>query len=150
MYHFELKPFGKWHPAMEWEKEVERVFGAKTETYNPACEITDNEKAFFISLDVPGLKKDELEIEVKDNELTIKGERKSNRATDKNTVVRTEKRYGKFQRVFTLAQNVNTEAIEASFENGVLEIVLPKEEKAQSKKIIISDWKKDVPAEVKS
>lgn len=150
MYHFELKPFGKWHPAMEWEKEVERVFGTKSETYIPASEITDNEKAVFISMDIPGLKKEELEIEVKDNELIVKGERKSTRPADKYTIVRTEKRYGKFYRVFTLAQNVKTDAIEASFENGVLEIILPKEEKSQPKKIIISDWKKDVPADVKS
>ncbi len=150
MYHFELKPFGQWNPASEWEKEVDRLFGKRSETYVPAVEVTDEEKAFFISMDIPGLRKEDLEIEVKDNQLIISGERKFTQTSEKNNILRSEKRYGKFSRVFTLPKNVNADAIEARFENGVLEIALPKEEKAQSKKIVISDWKKDVPSDVKN
>ena len=154
MYHFELNPFRTGRtPGMEWEKEVEKIFDGlnKTHAFTPACEITDEDKQYSISLDIPGVSRDEISIEVKDNILSVSGERKATTGTGKSNPLRRERRYGKFTRAFTLPQNVNAEAIEARFENGVLEIVLPKEEKAQPRKIQISDWKKDdVLPELKS
>lgn len=154
MYHFELKPFKTgWTPGTEWEKEVEKIFDGfnKTHTFAPVCEITDEEKHYSISLDIPGVSRDDVSIEVKDNILSVTGERKSKAGTEKSGTLRRERRYGKFSRAFTLPQNVNAETIEARFENGVLEIVLPKEEKAQPRKIKISDWKnEEVLPEMKS
>lgn len=151
MYHFELKPALR-NPSSLWEKEVEKIFDVfnKSESYTPACEIHDEEKSYTVSLDVPGLRKEELDIEVKDNQLIISGERKFETKSEKNSVLRSERRYGKFSRIFTLPQNVNADGIEARFENGVLEIHLPKEEKAQVKKITISDWKNTAVADLKS
>lgn len=146
MYHFELKPFRRnLNPAQEFEKEVEKFFDGfnrSENTFAPACEIVDDEKAYTISIDIPGLKKEELDIEVKDNHLYISGERKYEATSEKRNVVRTERRYGKLSRVFSIPQNVNSEGIQATFENGVLELTLPKEEKSQTKKITISDWRK--------
>lgn len=123
MYHFELKPFrSSWNPAQE------------EATFSPAFEIRDEEKSFAISLDIPGLKREDIDIEFKENHLYVTGERK----TDQENVVRSEKRYGKFSKVFTIPQHVNVDAIEAHFENGVLDLILPKEPKSQSKKITIS------------
>lgn len=156
MYHFELKPFRKtFTPAFDWDKEVERLFegfSSAEATYSPACDVLDLEKAYLISVDVPGLRKEDLDIEMKDNHLHIRGERRFAATAENSKVVRTEKRYGKFSRVFTIPQNVKTDGIEARFENGVLELTLPKEEKAQSKKITISDWgkKDDLPSDVKN
>lgn len=152
-----MKPSRKsqWSPATQWEKELERffdVFSNNEYQYAPACEIIDGEKSYAISLDVPGLRKEDIDIEVKDNHLHISGERKAETKTDKNNVLRTERRYGKFSRVFSLPKNVNSDAIAARFDNGVLELTLPKEEKSQTKKIQISDWKADtdVTSELKS
>lgn len=156
MYHFELKPSRKtqWSPAKEWEKELEKffdVFSNNEYSYAPACEILDEEKSYAISLDVPGLSKEDIDIEVKDNHLHISGERKYEEKMNKDNILRSERRYGKFSRVFSLPQNVNPEGIEAAFENGVLHVTLPKEEKSQSRKIQISDWKKAaVEANLKS
>lgn len=152
MYHFELKPAGLRLPVNQLEKEVEKIFEGFTKGHNftPACEINESEKFFSISLDVPGLRKEELEIEVKDDRLHISGERKSEDRTEKNNLLRSERRYGKFSRVFTLPQHVNTEAIEARFDNGVLDILIPKEEKTQSKKITISNWDKENTPDLKS
>ncbi len=144
MYHFELKPQTRRPQYSSWEKELERFFDVFSDNethFAPACEIHDEEKMYSISLDIPGLRQEDIEIEVKDNHLHITGERKTEKKTDKNNVLRSEKRYGKFSRVFSLPQNVNSDAIEATFENGVLEVALPKEEKSQSKKIQISGWK---------
>lgn len=132
MYQFELNPFRT--------KEVERMFDAfsRANAFAPACEILDEEKSYKVSLDIPGLSKDEIEIEVKDNSLLISGERKEPAHTEKSQVTRSEKRYGKFSRVFTLPKDINSEGIEASFENGVLLVSLPKEEKVQARKIAIT------------
>jgi len=145
MTHFELYPFKRnrlWNAHSEWDKELEKFFDvfSKSDYYAPACEILDEEKNFTISLDIPGLRKDEIEIEVKDNHLHVTGERKAQEGQTRENVLRSERRYGKFSRVFSLPQNVNAEAIEARFENGVLDIRLPKEEKSQTKKIAITDW----------
>ncbi len=152
MYHFELKPAALRHPVNQWEKEMEKIFEGFTKSHNftPACEINESEKFYSISLDVPGLRKEEMEIEVKDDRLHISGERKSEEKAEKNNVLRSEKRYGKFSRVFTLPQHVNAEAIEARFENGVLDILIPKQEKTQSKKITISSWDKENTPDLKS
>ncbi|WP_408096105.1 Hsp20/alpha crystallin family protein [Peredibacter sp. HCB2-198] len=141
MYHFELKP-NRTHN--QWEREFEKLFDvfSKEDLYAPACEILDEEKSYSISLDIPGATKEDINIEVKDNHLYISGERKYHGKTDKDYVLRSERRYGKFSRVFSLPKNVNPDAIEARFENGVLDLTLPKEEKSQTRKIAISDWSK--------
>lgn len=156
MYHFDLKPSRKsqWDSPTSWEKELERFFDVFSDNethFAPSCEIHDEDKMYSISLDIPGLRQEDIDIEVKDNHLHISGERKYEKKTEKNNILRSERRYGKFSRVFSLPQNVNSDAIEASFENGVLEVKLPKEEKSQSKKIQISGWKnKAVETDLKS
>jgi HSP20 family protein len=150
MYQFELKPFIT--PRTHFEKEVEKMFDGftKTSAFSPATEVVETEKYYGISMDVPGLSKEDIDIEVKENYLSVTGERKTVTRSEKDQVHRTEKKYGKFSRMFSLPQNVNFEGIEASFENGVLEIILPKEEKTQSKKISISGWKKSETPDIKN
>jgi HSP20 family protein len=136
MYHYELKPFR----TNQWEKEVEKIFDAfsSANSFAPACEVLDQEKDYFISMDVPGLSKDDIDIEVKENQLVVTGERTVPERNKDTEILRAERRYGKFHRVFNLPQNVNSDGITARFENGVLDIHLPKEEKALAKKIPIS------------
>ena len=98
--------------------------------------MTEEEKFFAVYLDVPGLKKEEIDIEIKDNRLFVAGERKA--SVDQEKVLRSERRYGKFSRIFTLPQDVNTDAVEARFEEGVLSVILPKVEKVLPKKVTIS------------
>lgn len=148
MYHFELRPDRKPH----WEKELEKFFDvfSKEDNFAPSCEILDLEKSYQVSLDIPGISRDEIDIEVKDNHLHISGQRKFHGKTDKDYILRSERRYGKFSRVFSLPKNVNPDHIEAHFENGVLDITLPKEEKSQSRKIKISDSKVDAITDLPS
>lgn len=144
MYHFELTPS---HKHERWDSEVEKFFDvfSRKETFAPACEICDEDSFYMISLDIPGLKKDEINIEVKDNHLYVTGERKAFSKTEKNNILRSERTYGKFERVFSLPQNINADKIEAKFENGVLDISLPKEEKSQKRKITISEKSHETP-----
>jgi len=91
-----------------------------------AGEIFDEEKRYSVSLDIPGIKKEDINLEVNENQLFVTGERKRG----EQQVVRSEKVYGKFARVFTLPKDVNPDAIVASFENGMLDISLPKRRKS--------------------
>jgi HSP20 family protein len=123
----------------EFDKELDRFFDvfSKQDFFAPACEIVDNEKFYSVSLDMPGIKEEDIDLEVKENKLAISAERKFVR-DEKDTVLRSERHYGSYARVFSLPQDVKPDAIEAKFENGVLSVLLPKEEKAQPRKIAIN------------
>lgn len=145
-----LEVFSRKSPILNgWDQEFERLFESfsRESAFTPACEIRNQEKAYQVELDMPGLKREDIDIEVKENHLYISGERKSEGRDEKNQVVRSERRYGKFARVFSLPQDVKADGIEASFEDGVLYVTLAKEEKAQPKKITIQGSRKD-PATV--
>jgi HSP20 family protein len=153
MYQFQMKPFrsSSWMSHGEWDKDLEQFFDSfsKNSQFTPVCEVINEEKHYLISLDIPGLSKEDLEIELKDNELHISGERRP-RAGMEN-VLKNERRYGKFSRIFTLPKDTDSGRIEARFENGVLDILLPKEARTTTKKIIISDWsRKDSEVDLKS
>jgi len=99
----------------------------------PRYDIEEAEKHFLLSFDIPGVKKENLNIEVKDGVLTLSGERKS--STKKEGF--SERFQGNFQRSFTLPENVDADKIEAHYEDGVLQVALPKAEAKVGKKIEI-------------
>lgn len=110
---------------------------AHDKEFSPATEIVETEKSYELSVDLPGLKKDEIKIEVLDRNLTLFGERKREEKFNEGQASRIEKSYGSFKRSFSLPMNADSEKIEAKYENGVLEVSIPKTESASSKKIAI-------------
>ncbi|MFM6928464.1 MAG: Hsp20/alpha crystallin family protein [Bdellovibrio sp.] len=105
--------------------------------FQPNCDINEHKDHYFVSVDLPGVKKDDLKIEVHENQLNISGERQYETKADSETMLHQEKVYGKFERTFTLPTSINTDKIEAHYENGVLNIALPKLEKAKGRSIQI-------------
>jgi HSP20 family protein len=105
--------------------------------WSPHAEIRELEDKFLVSLDVPGVKKEEVHVEINDNTLVISGERKFEKTSDDDGYHRTEKRYGSFKRAFTLPSSVDKERSTASYEDGVLEIELAKSQAEQNRKITI-------------
>jgi len=104
----------------------------------PKVNTREGEYAYHIEVDLPGLKKDDINIELVDNQLIISGERKLKNELKEDDYYKIETSVGKFQRVFSLPESVDIENIEARSEDGVLEIVIPKiEEKTNKKKIEI-------------
>ncbi|MDW8466416.1 MAG: Hsp20/alpha crystallin family protein [Chloroherpetonaceae bacterium] len=91
-------------------------------------DISEDDKAVYIEADLPGVKKDDLKVTVEDNILTIRAERKAESTESKKNYYRTERVFGSLTRSFTLGENVNAEAIEAHFADGVLKLTLPKVE----------------------
>ena len=101
----------------------------------PAVDIQENDDAFILLADVPGVNPDEIEVSMDNGVLTIKGERKSEKETERDNYKRVERQYGLFYRRFTLPDTANAEGIEAHADNGVLRITIPKQEVARSRKI---------------
>ncbi|MNJ96639.1 Spore protein SP21 [compost metagenome] len=109
--------------------------------FSPATEILENAENYLLSIDVPGIKKENIQIEFVDNTLTISGERTNTRSAEDAKVRRLERSYGHFKRSFALPRTVNSQKIEAHYENGVLELLIPKAQEAQARKIEVQTGK---------
>jgi HSP20 family protein len=119
--------------------------GSATATaWAPALDISERKDAYLVTVELPGVQADDLDITMEDGLLTIQGERHFAHDSSEQQFHRVERRYGAFRRSITLPAQVQAEQIEASFDNGVLQIVVPKAEEAKPKRIQIRPG----PAEV--
>jgi HSP20 family protein len=105
--------------------------------WTPAVDVAEDTKSYSVAIELPGVKAEDLKIEVDGNRLTVKGEKKGVRTEETDRVHRFERRFGSFERAFTLPETVNTERIEAKVADGVLTLTLPKVEKAQPRAIAV-------------
>ncbi len=100
-------------------------------SFRPRTRITENKDNFFINLEMPGIPKDMVKIEVENNLLSIKGEKKAEHKTEDTNLVMNEIVYGEFCRTFNLSKDIKVDAIEAEFKDGLLIVTLPKVEEAK-------------------
>lgn len=107
--------------------------GVLEPAFTPRADVVEFEKEFEIQLAVPGLKKEDFKIELQDNYLSVSGERKASTEKKSGTVHARETVFGAFQRSFYLPDTVNATGITASYNNGILEIRVPKDEKRAQK-----------------
>jgi HSP20 family protein len=106
----------------------------------PAVNITENNDEYKVTLAAPGMKKDDFKIDVEGNMLTISSEKEESKEEKEKRFTRKEYNYSSFSRSFTLPEEINKEKIEASYEEGILKIALPRKEevkKLTSKKIAV-------------
>ncbi len=108
--------------------------GATTD-WVPAVDIKEEDSRFLIEADVPGVKPDDIEITMEDGILTLRGRRESESRAEREGYRRVERVTGRFFRRFTLPDTADAEAIEAKFNNGVLEVSIPKLPKVQPRRI---------------
>jgi HSP20 family protein len=106
-------------------------------TWAPAVDLREEADSFILQADLPGVKKDDIEINVENSVLTIRGERRFEQEVKKETYHRIERAYGKFTRAFTLPSRVKAEGITANYKDGTLEVVIPKAEESKPKRISI-------------
>ena len=124
------RAFGQERPGQGGERGGQR-------TWAPALDISERKDAYVVTVEVPGIKPEELDITLEDGLLTIQGERRFTQDSTDQQWHRVERRYGSFRRSITLPSQVQADKIEASFDNGVLEVVVPKAEEARPKKISV-------------
>ena len=117
----------------------ETPFSSNQETgqWAPPVDIRETEDALQMQVELPGLDKKDIALEVKDGVLTVSGERRYEKDVEEENVHRIERAYGRFTRSFSLPRNVNADKVEASMKDGILNIRLPKLESAKSKAIAI-------------
>jgi HSP20 family protein len=106
-----------------------------TTNFIPAVDIYEDEKRIVLKLEVPGIPEKDLDVTVENNTLVVKGERKFEKEEKEENFHSIERRYGSFSRAFTLPTTVETENIDAKYENGVLKLELKKKPEAQPKQI---------------
>ena len=116
------------NPEIEGNKSIGR--------YVPQVNTREGEFAYHIDVDLPGMNKEDITIDIDENSLRILGERFYKDELVKEDYYKVESSFGKFERVFTLPDNIDTENITANSLNGVLEIIIPKLEKTITKKRI--------------
>jgi HSP20 family protein len=126
--------------------ELDRVFDSPFASFfrpltslnrwNPAVDVYQDKDQFTVYAELPGMKKEEIEISLNGDTLTISGERKHEGKTDQGA--RIERFFGKFQRSLTLPVAVNAEKVNATYKDGILKVVLPKAEDAKPKQIPVS------------
>ena len=143
-----------WQPFSEitrWEREMDRMFegflgrrlrsfwperwwpATGVEITTPAVDLYEEKDDIVVKAELPGMEKDNIEVNLSDNRLTIKGEKKKEEEVQKEGYYRSERSYGSFVRTLELPSEVQTEKVKAAFKNGVLEIRLPKTEEAKKK-----------------
>lgn len=99
-----------------------------TTSFSPKFDISEKKNQLIIDAEVPGIKKEDLKITLQDNTLTIEGEKKNVKKEEERKYFLTERSYGSFTRSFTLPEDIDSEKVNAKFENGVLSITLNKVE----------------------
>ena len=109
-----------------------------TDKWTPSVDISETEENFEVRAELPGITKDDLHVSVKDNLLTLSGEKRQEEADDTENYRRVERRYGSFQRKFTLPREVKTDDIKAEYNDGVLTLSIPKPETAKPTEIPIA------------
>ena len=101
----------------------------------PPVDVYEDPQQLVLKLEVPGIKQEDLDVRVENQTLTVKGERKFEKDEKEENFHRIERRYGTFTRTFTLPQTVDTNAVKASYDSGVLTITLAKKEAAKPKQV---------------
>jgi HSP20 family protein len=121
----------RWDPFEEMNRLHDHFFsgrGPTTQPFKVAVDIREEEDAFFVEAEVPGLPPEDVHIDVEKNVLTIRGERKVEKEEAEGEYTRIERRYGSFSRSFTLPETVDADNITADLKEGVLALRLPKKE----------------------
>lgn len=105
-------------------------------SFTPQVDISETERAFELSFAIPGIKKNEIKIDLNEGQLVVSGERKFEEKKEEKNFHSVETKYGSFSRSFHLPDNINADKVEAKYEDGLLNITIPKDEKKIQKKTI--------------
>jgi HSP20 family protein len=147
----------RWDPSRELsslQSEMNRLFqsffdtpatsgggagnGGTLRRWHPAMDLVETEDHFVLKADLPGVAEDDVKVELEDNVLTIAGERRHEEEAKSGGYYRLERATGVFSRSLTLPEGIDPEAVQASFDKGVLEVRIPKPEERKPRRVAIS------------
>jgi len=106
--------------------------------WSPVVDVVENENGIVVRAELPGMRQEDIDIELTGDTLSLRGERKFDNGERKENYVRVERSYGRFQRSFTLGVPINANAVSATYRDGILEITLPKSEEMKPRKVQVT------------
>ena len=125
-----------WEPFNLLREFDRNFFDNRTDSpWSPSVNISESEDGYVITAELPGINKEDIDIDLKDNTLTLKGEKKAEKKEEKENYIRVERSYGKFQRRFHISDDIDISKVDANFKDGVLRIDLKKKEEAKPKQV---------------
>ena len=134
----------RWDPFVDFARASKDLFrypdaiaGDGQNRFVPAVDVIEDKEGFLVTAELPGLKAEEISINVEKNVLTLAGERKLDRKEQKEGYVRLERAYGAFSRSFVLPETADGEKVEANLTDGLLKVRIPKRASAQPRKITV-------------
>jgi HSP20 family protein len=150
----ETKAVAPWRPFMDlarWDRDMERMMGdffgrrpwwperwfrtEGVELTAPVVDLYEEKDDIVVKAELPGIDKNNIEVNLADHTLTIKGEKKKEEEIKEENYYRSERSYGSFVRTLELPKDVHTDKVKATFKNGILEVRLPKTEEAKAKEV---------------
>jgi len=142
-----LMPWSPWRDMMSMRDMVDRFFEepsvhSLTESFHPTVAIRETTKELIIEADIPGVKEEDLSVEIEDDKAMIKGERKHDAQVKREDYYHMESSYGGFSRIISLPSYVDSEQAVAEVKDGVLRLTIPKKQQNKTKKISIKPQNK--------
>ena len=127
-----------------FSNEIHRLFNTlfeegQPQRWVPAMDLVEADDHFLLKADLPGLTEDDVNIEIRDNALTISGERKAEHEARERGWYRVERSFGRFSRSLTLPEGVDADRVEAEFDKGVLQVRIPKPEERKPRRVAIKN-----------
>lgn len=149
LIRYQFPELSNWSPIdrlASFRDEINRLFDAGAPAressffsgWNPTLDVYDEKDRFLVSVELPGMKKEEINLSYQDGVLTVSGERKHEREGKEGETFRSERYFGKFQRSVSMPASVDASKIAATYKDGVLQIDLPKAEEAKPKQIQVN------------
>ena len=143
----ELEPFARWDPFRAlvgrrgFSRLLEDIFGelpfARGELLTPALDLNETDNEYVVTIELPGVRKEDVSVEITEGVLTVRGEKKTEREEKKERSRWVERSYGSFSRSFTLPANATPDRIDASYKDGILALRIGKREETKPKTIAI-------------
>jgi HSP20 family protein len=130
---------GYWDPFAELTAAQDRLFGngSRNTAFRPAVDVYEDSEAVHLDVELPGIKAEDIKVDVEGDVLTIRGERKRENTSKKDGYQRFERAYGSFSRAFSLGQDVDAENVVAKYEHGVLKLSLNKKAASKRREIAV-------------
>jgi HSP20 family protein len=141
-----MRDLMQWDPFRNEPQPATYYGGAELQTFVPDFDVKETKDAYIFKADLPGVKDQDLDIQLVSNRLTISGKREVERKEEGDTWYSYERSFGSFQRAFTLPEGVDAEHVRAELKDGVLSLVIPKKPEVQPKKIAVGGGEKKLKA----
>ena len=127
-------------PVAPFGRDFERIFDhiftdSGSSARGPAADIVERDDHYQVQVDLPGVKKEDIQVTIEDGHLLIRARREIEKTDEKDSVLRHERRSGEFARTFRLGDHISTEGIAAQYRDGVLEVRIPKSEAAKPRMV---------------